>query len=456
MTDPGPRRTARNLKPASSSNPAPTTQTPSSSRKKKDTVPVPIALPALSQDLPTPLPSSSTDDISQLLPALAPAQTDTLDTPAPNPALIASLASHNNSPAHTSIALTPTSDEKDEDMSPVISIAAGISVAGHGKAPHFEGTAEMEKSLASPSTCSIVNDRICAFAASQGLEDGKFMTDLMPYFESKKMRNDITNTASTLRFTLVDLTFDQLDAVFRDMYLIGGQDMLTRTFRAFKTAPGESPLAFYNRVDRGNYNVDVGDQSTQQEIITRVGSNFPEDFADFCLHHDSFSTLHTHTLPRVIDDDPASLEAHRSAIAAYKRALDKAWVAYQSHSKRVADKVSNTVSDAVSAAVDRALREHSVNDARKRGLSMASHTAQLPEPKHLYSSPALASNSATRYPPPPPRDQPIVDAVNAIQAMNPNSRVAHNLSKHILALNKFHGCYNCFRINTNHDKNACP
>ncbi|KAL1739551.1 hypothetical protein HDZ31DRAFT_77516, partial [Schizophyllum fasciatum] len=261
------------------------------------------------------------------------------------------------------------------------------------------------------------------------------------------MVNDLACTASEHKWLLNDLTFDQLETVLRDTYVIGGQAAFLKSFRTFKRSRDETPLEFYNRVDRTNFDIPASEMSTTQEIITRVGENFPEDFTEFCEHNDTFATLATYQLPKVVDGDSDSLASYRGAISAYKRLLDKAWSSHRVASQRVSAKVDS--------AIDAALRSYGI-DARKRGLSTASHAAQLPDPKRSSSAPMYANANLgnTRYIP-PLAPLPRTTNVNAVAPMRTAGRVWNNLQPHLEALNAFHGCYKCFMLNTSHGKLSC-
>ncbi|KAL1743272.1 hypothetical protein HDZ31DRAFT_8874, partial [Schizophyllum fasciatum] len=447
MTDKGDRRSPR-LNPPADSNPKPTLAPKPLPRKGKNIFPGPLNLPSASLPLPTPLSSGSINNDQPLLPSIdlpdtvTQTATPTLPAPPKSPPAAPQLPQ--------SVPASPTSDIKSEDetMSPIITIAPGITVASHGKVPRFEGTAEMEKSLAAPSTCTSVVDKIRAWASAQVLEDGKFMQRLLPYFETRKMVNDISCTASEHLWTLDDLTFDQLETVFRDTYVIGGQAAFLKTFRTFKRIHDKTPLEFYNRVDRMNFDIPASEMSTTQEIITRVGENFPEDFAEFCEHNDAFATLATYQLPKVVDGDATSLASYRGSISTYKRLLDKAWASHRVASQRVSARVDN--------AINAALRSYGITDARKRGLSATSHAAQLPDPKRAPPAPSYppASLGHSRYVP-PLSHVPRATTVNTVAPLRTGTRVWNNLQPHLDALNAFHGCYKCFMLNTSHGKMSC-
>ncbi|KAL1739517.1 hypothetical protein HDZ31DRAFT_23201, partial [Schizophyllum fasciatum] len=429
--------------------PKPAPAPKSSLRKGRNTFPGPLNLPNASLPLPTPLSSGSIDQNPSLLPPIAflddaTSQSDEITAPSSHESPAAAPTLSPSAPSSP-----PSDNESDnENMSPVITVAPGITVASHGKAPRFEGTAEMEKSLAAPSTCTSVVDKVRAWASAQSLEDGKFMQQLLPYFETRKMLNDISCTASEHLWTLNDLTFDQLETVFRDTYVIGGQAAFLKTFRTFKRTHDETPLEFYNRVDRMNFDIPASEMSSTQEIITRVGENFPEDFAEFCEHNDAFATLATYQLPKTTDGDAASLASYRGSISTYKRLLDKAWSSHRVASQRVSARVDN--------AINAALRSYGITDARKRGLSNTSHAAQLPEPKRTPAAPSypLAGMGNQRYVP-PMGHMPRATTVNAVAPLRTGTRVWNNLQPHLEALNAFHGCYKCFMMNTSHGKMSC-
>ncbi|KAL1741724.1 hypothetical protein HDZ31DRAFT_75989 [Schizophyllum fasciatum] len=303
--------TFTSTQPPTDSNPKPTLAPKPLLRKGKNTFLGPLNLPSASLPLPTPLSSGSINNDHPLLPSInlsdtVTQQTDTPTLPAPPKSPPAAPQLPQSAPA------SPASDieSEDETMSPIITIAPGITVASQGKAPCFEGTTKMEKSLAALSTCTSVVDKVCAWALAQVLEDGKFMQWLLPYFETCKMVNKISCTISEHLWTLEDLTFDQLETVFHNTYVIGGQAAFLKTFRTFKHIYGETPLEFYNRVDGMNFNIPASEMSTTQEIIMRVSENFPEDFAEFCEHNDAFATLATYQLPKVVDGDAASLASY--------------------------------------------------------------------------------------------------------------------------------------------------
>ncbi|KAI5890849.1 uncharacterized protein SCHCODRAFT_02465856, partial [Schizophyllum commune H4-8] len=353
---------------------------------------------------------------------------------------------------------------------PVTTIAEGV-FSNQGRLPHIADSKEAATSLGGPRTCARLLHAFRSYGTIAKLQDGDIMDTFIHAFESPKMQQDLRRTAAAKSYTFRTMTYEQFFDVLRDTFIRGGSTKLFDDFQDRARADKEHPLDFYNGLEESNFDLPAELRVSQMKIIERTILSFGRKFTNFCRGKDQFAKLLKWTLPTVDESDEASVDAYNASIKDFTTVLTTAWDAHRDFLDEFADAVSDGMK-----ALD--------NDLRKRGLSTASHSAQLPEPKR----PAFASNAA--QPPrsstygqqpayaqqsaPPHRWSNQVTAVNAISS-RPPARVltkADVLAKkevliipldlnprlvgHFITITIFSGCYFCFKIRANHRASDCP
>ncbi|KAL1736716.1 hypothetical protein EV714DRAFT_279251 [Schizophyllum commune] len=460
MADPGSRRSPRFPKPSIATRPPAT--------KKRSLAPSQLSLPPASDPLPTPLPTSSAStsndepDPAPLLPpfthAPTPSHADSPEPVAPSPNALGSPL--------TPLLSSPTFSDGSDDM-PATMIADGV-FSNQGRLPHVADSKEAATSLGVPRTCARLLHAFRSYGTIAKLQDGDIMETFIHAFESPKMQQDLRRTAAAKSYAFRTMTYEQFFDVLRDTFIRGGSTKLFDDFQELKRGD-EHPMDYYNCLEETNFDLPAELRVAQEKIIERTILSFGRKFTNFCRGKDQFAKLLTWSLPTLDEDDEASVDAYNASIKGFTTLLTTAWDAHSDLLEEFADAVSTSMK-----ALD--------NDLRKRGLSSASHSAQLPEPKR----PAFASNAA--QPPrssayggyaqqsaPPARRWPNqVTTVNAVSARPPRRPLtkADVLAKketivipldlnpklvgHFITITVFSGCYFCFEIRANHRASDCP
>ncbi|KAL1740804.1 hypothetical protein HDZ31DRAFT_20603, partial [Schizophyllum fasciatum] len=417
--------------------------TPSTTRRRI-TAPSPLALPASSATLPTPLSSSTTvEDPPQLLPSanIAPAPTPSSPiAPAPRSPKTNSPAASPLSPLTPSEPASPTWSDSSDDM-PIAELAPGIMQYAPGKLPTVEDSAAAAQSLAEPRNCTRLAAKIRAYARANNLADGAFMDSAVNAFESPKMLADLRQAAARLELSLPSLTFADLESVLKAAFMRGSTDAFVDKFRALARLPSESPHDFLDRLEYMNYDVPENKRDSQEELIRRTIKSFGSAFKNFCFLNAQFKDLTDWKIPEA-DVGASSSTKRDAAIGSFKDTLDIAW---NLHVSTVNDRTYD-----IDSAIDAALAKRGISsDSRKRGLSTASHVAHMPEPKRASS---FSSNMAPSMPRPPP--MPTFATVNAVGYPSA-PRPRNDLRGHRNTLIRYSGCFDCFTLFANHSARDC-
>ncbi|KAL1747649.1 hypothetical protein HDZ31DRAFT_22558, partial [Schizophyllum fasciatum] len=410
----------------------------------------PLSIPPAATVLPTPLHTAPADSASltedTIVPLLPPAHIPSsyTHTPAPRPSTdrpdspLSPLPSSAASPA-ASPALSAYSD----DM-PVSELAPGITLYAPGKLPTVEDSRQAAQSLADPRNCIRLASKIRAYAKANNLADGSFMDAAILAFESPKMLGDLRQAAARLQLSLPALTFVQLETVLKAAFLRGSSTAIVDNFRALTRMPSESPHDFLDRLEENNFVVPEDQRDSQDEIIRRTVKSFGSSFKTFCLLNSQFKELTTWVVPEADEDDAVSVRSRDASVGNFKDTLDIAWGLHVSDA-------SDRASD-LQSAIDAVLMKRGLTaDSRKRGLSAASHSAQLPEPKRATSFSSNAAGGA-------PRDIPLMPSVSSVNAIGygHDSRPRHDLRGHRETLKRFNGCFVCFMLFADHGARDCP
>ncbi|KAL1739463.1 hypothetical protein HDZ31DRAFT_49366 [Schizophyllum fasciatum] len=449
MTDRGSRRSPRTHTDATPTEGSPIAPAPAprraapAPRTRRSLAPSPLSLPPAAAALPTPLPSLSTEkEPSALLPAAhipsPPAHTPAPIAPGPCPdSPLSSLRSSPSAPA------SPTSSCHSDDM-PVSELAPGITLYAPGKLPTVEDSRQAAQSLADPRNCIRLASKIRAYAKAHNLEDGSFMESAINAFESPKMLGDLRQAAARLQLSLTALTFAQLETVLKAAFLRGTSTAFVDNFRALTRLPSESPHDFMDRIEETNFVLPEDQHDSQEEIIRRTSMSFSSGFKNFCLLNSQFKDLTSWPLPDADENDELAVRTRDASIGNFKDTLDLAW------SLHVSD-TSDRATD-LQSAIDAVLTKRGITaDSRKRGLSAASHSAQLPEPKR---APSFGSNSAHSG----LRDIPLMPGLSMVNAVGygQSSRPRNDLRGHRETLKKYNGCFVCFMLFADHAARDCP